>query len=206
MKIVLATHNKNKYIEMKNILNVFPIDIISLDEFPEIGEIVEDGTTLSENALIKAKTVYLHTGLYSWADDTGLEVEILDGQPGIFSARYAGDNCSYLDNINKLLKNMSNIPNNQRAAKFRTSIAFVGKNVELVAEGVVEGLITQKPKGVGGFGYDPVFYISEKNKTYSEMEMIEKNQISHRSKAIQNMVKLLQSRFSKTFHKMEDIA
>ena len=206
MKIVLATHNKNKYIEMKNILNVFPIDIISLDEFPEIGEIVEDGTTLSENALIKAKTVYLHTGLYSWADDTGLEVEILDGQPGIFSARYAGDNCSYLDNINKLLKNMSNIPNNQRAAKFRTSIAFVGENVELVAEGFVEGLITQKPKGVGGFGYDPVFYISEKNKTYSEMEMIEKNQISHRSKAIQNMVKLLQSRFSKTFHKMEDIA
>ena len=206
MKIVLATHNKNKYIEMKNILNVFPIDIISLDEFPKIGEIVEDGTTLSENALIKAKTVYLHTGLYSWADDTGLEVDILDGQPGIFSARYAGDNCSYLDNINKLLKNMSDVPNKQRSAKFRTSIAFVGENVELVAEGVVEGLITQKPKGVGGFGYDPVFYISEKNKTYSEMEMIEKNQISHRSKAIQNMVKLLQSRFSKTFHKMEDIA
>ena len=206
MKIVLATHNKNKYIEMKSILNVFPIDIISLDEFPEIGEIVEDGTTLSENALIKAKTVYLHTGLYSWADDTGLEVDILDGQPGIFSARYAGDNCSYLDNINKLLKNMSDVPNKQRSAKFRTSIAFVGENVELVAEGFVEGLITQKPKGVGGFGYDPVFYISEKNKTYSEMEMIEKNQISHRSKAIQNMVKLLQSRFSKTFHKMEDIA
>ena len=206
MKIVLATHNKNKYIEMKSILNVFPIDIISLDEFPNIGEIVEDGTTLSENALIKARTVYLHTGLYSWADDTGLEVDILDGQPGIFSARYAGDNCSYLDNINKLLKNMSDVPNKQRSAKFRTSIAFVGENVELVAEGVVEGLITQKPKGVGGFGYDPVFYISEKNKTYSEMEMIEKNQISHRSKAIQNMVKLLQSRFSKTFHKMEDIA
>ncbi len=206
MKIVLATHNKNKYIEMKSILNVFPIDIISLDEFPNIGEIIEDGTTLSENALIKARTVYLHTGLYSWADDTGLEVDILDGQPGIFSARYAGDNCSYLDNINKLLKNMSDVPNKQRSAKFRTSIAFVGENVELVAEGVVEGLITQKPKGVGGFGYDPVFYISEKNKTYSEMEMIEKNQISHRSKAIQNMVKLLQSRFSKTFHKMEDIA
>jgi len=206
MKIVLATHNKNKYIEMKSILNVFPIDIISLDEFPNIGEIVEDGTTLSENALIKARTVYLHTGLYSWADDTGLEVDILDGQPGIFSARYAGDNCSYLDNINKLLKNMSDVPNKQRSAKFRTSIAFVGENVELVAEGFVEGLITQKPKGVGGFGYDPVFYISEKNKTYSEMEMIEKNQISHRSKAIQNMVKLLQSRFSKTFHKMEDIA
>ena len=101
---------------------------------------------------------------------------------------------------------MSDVPNKQRSAKFRTSIAFVGENVELVAEGVVEGLITQKPKGVGGFGYDPVFYISEKNKTYSEMEMIEKNQISHRSKAIQNMVKLLQSRFSKTFHKMEDIA
>ena len=101
---------------------------------------------------------------------------------------------------------MENIPPDKRTAHFKTVIAFVGENMELVSEGVVEGMITTKPKGVGGFGYDPVFYVLDKNKTYSEMKMTEKNQISHRGKAIQRMTKLLQSRFPKTFHQMEDIA
>jgi XTP/dITP diphosphohydrolase len=206
MKIVLATHNEEKCAEIYAMLSSFPIEVLFLDDFPHIGEIIEDGITLEENALIKARTVHEQTGLYAWSDDTGLEVDALDGKPGIYSARYAGENCSYSDNVHKLLKNMESIPENMRTAQFRTSIALVGENMELVSEGVVEGMITTKPKGVGGFGYDPVFYVLDKNKTYSEMKMTEKNQISHRGKAIQNMIKLLQSQFPETFHQMEDIA
>ena len=206
MKIVLATHNEDKCAEMTAMLDEFPIQLISLEDFPEIGEIKENGSSLEENALIKARTVHSITKLLSWADDTGLEVDVLDGKPGVYSARYAGENCSYSDNVQKLLQKMENIPADKRIAHFKTAIALVGENMELVSEGVVEGMITTKPKGVGGFGYDSVFYVLDKNKTYSEMKMTEKNQISHRGKAIQNMIKLLQSQFPETFHQMEDIA
>ena len=206
MKIVIATHNEDKRTEMTAILSELPLQILSLEDFPEIGEIIEDGSSLRENALIKARTVHLLTGLYAWADDTGLEVDALDGKPGVYSARYAGENCSYADNVRKLLQDMENIPEDMRSANFKTAIALVGENMELVSEGGVKGKITTKPKGIGGFGYDPVFYVLEKNKTYSEMKMTEKNQISHRGKAIQRMTKLLQSHFPKTFHQMEDIA
>ena len=206
MKIVLATHNEDKCAEMTAILNELPIQLLSLEDFPEIGEIEENGSSLEENALIKARTVHSITRLLSWADDTGLEVDALGGKPGIYSARYSGENCSYSDNVQKLLQKMENIPTDKRIAHFKTAIALVGENMELVSEGVVEGIITTKPKGVGGFGYDPVFYVLDKNKTYSEMKMTEKNQISHRGKAIQNMIKLLQSQFPETFHQMEDIA
>ena len=206
MKIVLATHNEDKCAEMTAILDELPIQLLSLEDFPEIGEIEENGSSLEENALIKARTVHSITKLLSWADDTGLEVDVLGGKPGVYSARYAGVNCSYSDNVQKLLQKMENIPTDKRIAHFKTAIALVGENMELVSEGVVEGMITTKPKGIGGFGYDSVFYVLEKNKTYSEMKMTEKNQISHRGQAIQNMIKLLQSKFPETFHQMEDIA
>jgi len=206
MKIVLATHNRDKCREMASILGDLPIDLLTLDSFPEIGEIIEDGNSLEENALIKARTVFKLTKIPSWADDTGLEVDALNGEPGIYSARYAGDSCSYSDNVNKLIENMLAVPRNNRTARFKTAIAFVGENMELVSEGSVEGLIATEPKGVGGFGYDPVFYVPEKGKTYSEMSMKEKNQISHRGKAIQNMIILLQSRLPHIFHQMEDLA
>ena len=206
MKMILATHNRDKCAEMTAILGEFSIELLSLDDFPDIDEIVEDGNTLEENALIKARMVYKMTNLPSWADDTGLEVDALNGEPGIYSARYAGETCSYSDNINKLLKNMENIPAEKRTARFQTAIAFVDVNMELVSEGIVEGKITTEPKGFGGFGYDPVFYVLEKGKTYSEMNMTEKNQISHRGKAIQEMLKLLRSRLPHIFHQLEDIA
>ena len=206
MKMILATHNRDKCAEMNAILGEISIELLSLDDFPDIDEIVEDGNTLEENALIKARTVYKMTNLSSWADDTGLEVDALNGEPGIYSARYAGETCSYSDNINKLLKNMENIPAEKRTARFQTAIAFVGNNMELVSKGIVEGKITTEPKGFGGFGYDPVFYVLEKGKTYSEMNMTEKNQISHRGKAIQEILKLLQSRLPHIFHQLEDIA
>ena len=206
MKIVLATHNRDKCAEMAAILSDYPIDLLTLEDFPEIGEIIEDSDTLEGNAIIKARIVYNQTRLSSWADDTGLEVDALNGEPGIYSARYAGENCNYSDNVTKLLKNMEKIPAEKRTARFQTVIAFVGDKMELVSEGIVEGKITTKPKGVGGFGYDPVFYISEQGKTYSEMKMKEKNKISHRGKAIQEMLKLLQSHLPNIFHQMEDIA
>ena len=206
MKIVLATHNEDKCAEMTEILDELPIQLLSLEDFPEIGEIEENGSSLEENALIKARTVHSITRLLSWADDTGLEVDALGGKPGVYSARYAGESCSYSDNVHKLLQDMENIPADMRTAHFKTVIAFVGENMELVSEGIVEGMITTKPKGVGGFGYDPVFYVPNKGKTYSEMKITEKNQISHRAKASYNMMKLLESRFPETFHQMEDIA
>tara|TARA_S200000501_G_C20594780_1_gene643203 strand:+ start:171 stop:797 length:627 start_codon:yes stop_codon:yes gene_type:complete len=205
-EIILATNNNDKLSELTKILSKFSIKIHSLENFPQIGEIIEDGSSLKENALIKARTVFQQTKLPSLGDDTGLEVDALNGNPGIFSARYAGEECSYIDNVNKLLKEMKDVPLNLRTAKFSTVIAFVNKDMELISEGFVKGLITTSLKGVAGFGYDPVFYVPERKKTYSEMKMNEKNQISHRGKAIQNMIKLLRFRLPQIFHQMEDIA
>jgi len=205
MKIVLATHNKDKCLEMMDVLSNLNIELLTLNEFPHIGEIIEDGVTLEDNALIKARSVHELTKLPSLADDTGLEVEALGGAPGVFSARYSGENASYSDNVNKLLKDMQNVPNGKRMAKFRTVMAFIDDEMELIAEDCVEGIITDVTKGVDGFGYDPVFYVPEMNKTYAEMSIKEKNQISHRGKALMKMQKLLQERLPKIFHQMEDL-
>ena len=205
MKIVLATHNKDKCLEMMDVLSNLNIELLTLHEFPHIGEIIEDGDTLKDNALIKARSVHELTKLPSLADDTGLEVEALGGAPGVFSARYSGENASYSDNVNKLLKDMQNVPNGKRMAKFRTVMAFIDDEMELIAEDCVEGIITDVTKGVDGFGYDPVFYVPEMNKTYAEMSIKEKNQISHRGKALVKMQTLLQERLPKIFHQMEDL-
>ena len=206
MQLVLATHNWDKCAEIKALLGNISIELLTLNEFPDIGVIVEDGQSLEDNAFIKATTVHKLTNLPTIADDTGLEVDALNGQPGIYSARYAGENCSYADNINKLLEEMTNIPTEQRSALFRTAIAYVDDNMELATEGIVKGLITNVMKGVDGFGYDPVFYVLAMKKTYAEMSMNEKNQISHRGKAVKNMQKLLQSHLPQIFQQMEDIA
>ena len=206
IQIVLATHNHDKCAEMVAILRNMPIELLTLNEFPEIGEIIENGQSLKENAFIKAKTIQKLTSIPTIADDTGLEVDALNGAPGIYSARYAGENCSYSDNVNKLLQAMHNIPSEKRSALFRTAIAYVDDNMELATEGVVEGIITDVTKGIDGFGYDPVFYVPDMKKTYAEMNMNEKNQHSHRGKAVRKMQKLLTSRLPKISHQMEDIA
>ena len=190
-KIVLATHNQHKRHEMNRVLSSMGITIVGLNDFPQIGDIEETGKTLLENAFIKARKVFELTGIPSIADDTGLEVNALDGAPGLFSARYAGENPTYEDNINKLILALEGVPKEKRNAKFRTIIAFVDFNKELHSEGIAEGVITEIPEGRDGFGYDPIFKPKNFNKTYAEMDIEQKNKISHRGRALKKMKKLL---------------
>ena len=193
MKVVIATHNKDKLKELKKGLLSLYIDLMDLSLFPNIGEIVEDGDTLKENALIKAKAVYDLTGIPSIADDTGLEVDALGGKPGVYTARFAGENCSYIDNVNKMLKVMKKIKKSERGAIFKTVMAFYDGKQELFSEGVVKGIIAEEKKGLGGFGYDPIFYVVEEGKTFAEMTIEKKNIISHRGMAIKNLMPVLTS-------------
>ena len=189
--IVLATHNKDKREELQKALSEFTVEILSLNDFPFIGEIEEVGQTLLENSMIKAKTVHKLTKLPSIADDTGLVVEALNGAPGIYSARYAGENVTYEENVNKLLHDMRDIPKGKRNAKFRTVISFVDREREFWTEGIIQGEIGKIPKGSNGFGYDPIFFVPEQKKTFSELSINEKNKISHRGLAMEKFRILL---------------
>lgn len=191
MKVLVATHNSDKLVEILEGFDLPDINLISLDEFPSIGEIVEDGKTLEENALIKARTCFNKTGIPSLADDTGLEVSALDGAPGVFTARYAGEGCSYTDNVEKMLKEMATVPIPNRTAKFRTSMAFVTKDTEICVEGYVDGFISRSVRGDNGFGYDPIFFIPDLDMTFAEMSIQQKQEVSHRGNAIRAMKKEL---------------
>jgi len=194
--IVLATHNRDKREELQEALSEFTVKILSLNDFPFIGEIEEVGQTLLENSMIKAKTVHNLTQMPVIADDTGLEVEALNGAPGIYSARYAGEDVTYEDNVNKLLAEMENIPLENRKAQFRTVISFVDKDRELWTEGTIKGIIGESAKGKNGFGYDPVFFVPELEKTFSELSIGEKNRISHRGLAMKKFRILLREYIS----------
>jgi len=191
MKIVLATHNHDKEIELQHSLQGLGVEICSLSEYPDIGDIEETGTTLLENSLLKAHTVHDRTGLPAIADDTGLEVDALDGAPGVYSARFAGVDGTYEDNVNKLLSVMEDVPDDMRSARFRTVISFVDEIQELWTEGFIEGRITEDPRGNMGFGYDPVFYVPRLDKTFAELSTADKNKISHRGLALQKLRKIL---------------
>jgi XTP/dITP diphosphohydrolase len=191
MKIILATHNRDKEKELQNSLQGINIEICSLFDFPEIGDIEETGTTLLENSLLKARTVFNITGIPTIADDTGLEVDFLDGAPGVYSARYAGNNVSYQDNVNKLLIKLDGVPREKRKAKFRTVVTYIDKNEELWTEGRIDGIISESIIGDGGFGYDPIFFVPHIGKTFAELSSAEKNKISHRGIALQKLRKIL---------------
>ena len=191
MKIVLATHNHDKEIELQYSLRGLGVEICLLSEYPDIGDIEETGTTLLENSLLKAHTVHDRTGLPAIADDTGLEVDALDGAPGVYSARFSGADATYEDNVNKLLSVMEEVSEERRSARFRTVISFVDGNQELWTEGHIDGKIIDFPRGNAGFGYDPVFYIPQLEKTFAELSTEEKNKISHRGLALQKLRKIL---------------
>ena len=194
-KIVIATHNMDKQKEMIFLLANMDIEVLTMENFPHIGEIEETGTTLHENSLIKAREVYKITGLPSLADDTGLEVDALNGDPGVYSARYSGENSTYQENVNKLLTELKDVPIQLRTARFRTVVTFVHLGVELYEEGVVEGIIASEVKGIKGFGYDSIFKPIEQKLTFAEMSKDKKNLISHRAKALEKMVQQLNKYF-----------
>ena len=186
--IVIATHNKHKEVEITNLFSDVKIDVLSLYDFPNIRGIEETGKTLLENSLIKARKVHQITGLPALADDTGLEVDLLDGAPGVYSARFAGPNVTYSDNINKLLLDLSKYQNEKdRKARFKTVISYIDDNTELTDIGIVEGYITLKKYGKNGFGYDPIFRPRNHKKTFAEMNEFEKGKISHRGLALKKI-------------------
>ncbi len=185
MKLVLATNNKDKIREIEKVLAGLPVEILTSADFNDFPEIEETGTTLEENAVLKARGIAKFTGLAAMADDSGLEVDALGGAPGVYSSRYAGPGCSYADNNVKLLKEMTGVPDEKRAARFRTVIAIAWDPEKVVTvDGTVEGVIITENKGENGFGYDPVFFYPPAGKTFAQMSLDEKNKVSHRGKAV----------------------
>ena len=190
-KLVIATQNTNKQKEMVLLLANMDIEVLGMEHFPNINSIEETGSTLLANSLIKSRTVSQITGLAAIADDTGLEVDALDGAPGVYSARYAGSNSTYEANVEKLLFELKDVPEALRTARFRTVISYVDFKKEFVDEGIIEGMITFKPSGNKGFGYDPIFKPLGFEKTFSEISKEEKNTISHRALALKMITKTL---------------
>ncbi|MDK2882243.1 MAG: XTP/dITP diphosphohydrolase [Bacillota bacterium] len=186
--LVLATRNEGKVAEFKAGLAGLGITILSLSDFPTCPEIEEDGETFSANALKKARAVFAYTGLASLADDSGLEVDALGGAPGVLSHRFAGPEEDDAANNAKLLALLSGQPAEARTARFRAVLALVwGAGKETLVEGTCEGRILEKPRGEGGFGYDPLFYVPGLGRTLAELSVGEKNSISHRGTAIKNL-------------------
>ena len=192
LEIVVATRNPGKLKEIAAILAFASARFLSLQEFPEIPEILEDGKTFSENALKKARTIARLTRRITVADDSGLTVDALEGRPGIYSSRYAGENASDEDRYRKLLREVESIPEGKRGGAFVCAAALASPSGDadvVVAEW--RGTITFAPRGANGFGYDPIFFIPEMNKTVAELDPAVKNKISHRAQALAKLRQIL---------------
>lgn len=191
-EILLATRNPDKARELAVLLGDLGIRIRTLADFPTAPEVEEDGTTCEANALKKARETASATGIPSVADDTGLEVDALDGRPGVFAARYAGESATYEDNCRKLLKELDGVPPARRTARFVTvaALAMPGGHTQ-VATGTLVGVIAERCIGTQGFGYDPVFFVPELGCTLAELTAEEKNRISHRAKAFSALRKIV---------------
>jgi XTP/dITP diphosphohydrolase len=184
--LVLATRNKDKIKEISLALSGLPLELKSGFDFSELPAVEETGSTLKENAFLKARAFFLATGLPTLADDTGLEIDALGGAPGVFSSRFSGPNATYAENVTKVLAEMKGIRAKERKARFRCVITLVFSPAdERRVEGVLEGSITVVPIGAGGFGYDPIFYVPELERTLAELSLEQKNRISHRGRALE---------------------
>lgn len=192
--LVLASRNKHKIEELRATLKDIGIELKSALDFPGLQEVEEDKTTLEGNALKKARYVYEATGFSSLSDDTGLEVDALDGRPGVYSARYAGEDATYRDNLEKLLEELAGVAPRDRKAQFRTVVALVSDEGVRTFEGICRGVILNEPRGDKGFGYDPVFQPEGYDQTFAELNPGVKNEISHRGIAIKRLRSFLTSR------------
>jgi len=194
-KLLLATNNKGKAREYKNLLSGVPFELVTPAEVGISTEVAEVGKSFEENARLKATTLARESGLLALADDSGLEVDALGGEPGTLSARYAGEGASDEDRANYLLTKLEGVPQEKRTARFRCVIAIATPegDVELCS-GECDGFIALEPRGEGGFGYDPVFYLPELGKTMAELTLETKNKISHRGRAAQKASQLLKEK------------
>jgi XTP/dITP diphosphohydrolase len=194
-KLLLATNNRGKVREYRSLLKNVPLELVTMDEVGITTVVDETGETMEENAMLKATLLAGESGLLTLADDSGLEVDALNGEPGNFSARYAGENASDEDRINYLLSRLEKVPLEKRTARFRCVIAISNPNSELkICSGECRGVITMEPKGKEGFGYDPIFYIPPLGRTMAELTPEMKNQVSHRAQAAKKVYKILQDK------------
>ncbi|MBU8786799.1 MULTISPECIES: XTP/dITP diphosphatase [Bacillus] len=191
-EVIIATKNEGKVKEFKEILAPRGYDVKSLLDIGYTADIEETGQTFEENAIIKAETISKETGKIVIADDSGLSVDYLGGRPGVYSARYAGEEKNDLANLQKLLKELEGVEKEERSARFRCALALCipGQETKTV-EGAVEGYITEEPMGTNGFGYDPVFLVKDKDQTMAQLSSSEKNKISHRADALKKLTALL---------------
>jgi XTP/dITP diphosphohydrolase len=195
-RIVLATRNRHKLIELRRMLEPLGVDLVGLDDVaPEVGDLVEDGETFAENARSKARQAAAITGLPALADDSGLEVDALGGAPGVRSARFAGGHGDARANTALLLERLEGVPDAGRTARFRCVIALVDPAIdgEPLFEGACEGRIAHAERGRGGFGYDPVFFLPDRGVTVAELDDREKDAISHRGQAVARLASYLRS-------------
>ncbi|MEI6131227.1 MAG: XTP/dITP diphosphatase [Bacillota bacterium] len=195
LRIIVASKNKGKLEEIKYIFQNLPYEIVTMQDAGIEDDIPETGTTFEENALIKARHVQSVSGEIALADDSGLEVDYLNGAPGVYSARFAGVGASDAQKNTKLLETLSGVPLEKRTARFVCVIALVfpdGK--ELLSRGTFEGIIAERPVGENGFGYDPLLFVPEQGRTVAQMSDSEKNEVSHRGKALRKMLGQIQNR------------
>lgn len=197
-KWVLATGNQGKVKEMSELLNSFSIEVLPQSQF-NVPDVPETGTTFVENAIIKARHAAKLTGLPAIADDSGLEVDFLNGQPGIYSARYAGENATDQDNIDKLLNKLEGINPEQRKARFQCVLVYMRHALDptpIICQGTWEGSITEHQDGTNGFGYDPIFWVESEQVTSAQLSKQRKSELSHRGKALTQLVSLLKIQLS----------
>ena len=189
-KLLVATHNKGKVKEFAEMLADLKIEWLSLDDVGVIEDVEETGSTFRENSTLKARAYAAETGLLTLADDSGLEVDALDGAPGVYTARYGGAGLTDVQRYQKLLEAIKDVPEPQRTARFRCVIVLAGPDGDLLgeSEGVSDGQIAFAPAGEGGFGYDPVFYLPQFGQTMAQLSPAEKHKISHRGRAVQAIV------------------
>lgn len=193
-EVIIATKNAGKLLEFQSILSQYDLKAISLMDLEDSPDVEETGSTFEENAVIKAEAISKLYGKMAIADDSGLSVDYLGGEPGVYSARYAGAEKSDAANIEKVLLQLNGVSKEERNARFRCALALAEPGRETVTvEGSVEGYITEEPIGENGFGYDPIFLVKDKAKTMAELTKEEKNKISHRAVALQKLAKLLKA-------------
>ncbi len=195
-QIVLATRNKGKLKEFRELFTPMGIEVLGVDEISSVPDVEEDGDTFAANAIKKAETISQALEMPALADDSGLEVDALQGQPGVLSARFAGFHATDEENNRKLTVMLENIPLEKRSARFVCVLAFaIPGQKTITAQGVCEGLILTEPEGNGGFGYDPYFYVPQLKQTMAQLPPDEKNKISHRGQALLKLEKVVRERF-----------